>query len=276
MPDESMPPVSGAQLGAWLAENRESLIRRWLELVVERSTLEELAARPLAERVRELDLLLEAARSEGSGRRGRPDPLVEEALGAALREGGPFALALVAPAAETGPPPQAWAEALAQTSRRDERVIAAADGMIAILLRVSEPEAARVEADRLRAGAWQLLGGSSRLPDVAVALHPQDAVDAAGLVAAARQRLPGPAAGTAGATKDGPEPGTGIPDPADGEVRAERGDGGALRESLRQWADAEGAERSDLWRELAGERPGKGADEGPPAPVTPLYPDTLD
>lgn len=49
-------------LGALLERNREALVRRWLMLSVERSGFDELSARPLGERVRELDLLWEAAR----------------------------------------------------------------------------------------------------------------------------------------------------------------------------------------------------------------------
>ncbi|MBA2505003.1 MAG: hypothetical protein H0V29_03555 [Thermoleophilaceae bacterium] len=49
-------------LGALLERNREALVRRWLMLSVERSDFGELSSRPLGERVRELDLLWEAAR----------------------------------------------------------------------------------------------------------------------------------------------------------------------------------------------------------------------
>lgn len=49
-------------LPALLDSNRESLVRRWLMLAVERADFADLSERPLGDRVRELDLLLEAAR----------------------------------------------------------------------------------------------------------------------------------------------------------------------------------------------------------------------
>lgn len=248
-------PIPAPELAAWLAANRESLIRRWLELVVERSTLEELAARPIAERVRELDLLLEAARSEGAGRHETPDPALDEAVTTELEAGGPVAVALIAPPAEPGVAAEAWSEAAAEVARAEEQVVTTADGLVAVVLRAGDAPAARVEADRVRAGAWQVLGGGSRLPDVGVAVHPEDGVDAASLVAAARARLPelsGPAVEDAAAAERA--------DPGE-EIRAERGDpGSTLRDELDRWA-----RRTD-------ERDG----EGPPAEVTPLYPPTPD
>ena len=47
-----------------LARAREPLLRRFLGLVVERSSMEELAARPLGERMLDFELLLEAAERE--------------------------------------------------------------------------------------------------------------------------------------------------------------------------------------------------------------------
>lgn len=189
-------PAPTPELGAWLEENREPLIRRWLELVVERSTLEQLASRPLAERVQELDLLLEAARASESGEStavaaGGVDEL--DVIGAALvaqaSTGAPFALALIAPP-DGGIERGEWIAATIQSARRDERVTAAPGGLVAVVIPVDDPGRARNEADRLRAGAWQLLGGACALPDVGVAMHPADAADAAGLFAAARSRLP--------------------------------------------------------------------------------------
>lgn len=267
-------PSPSPELGAWLEANRETLIRRWLELVVERSTLEELAARPMAERVRELDLLLEAARSEGSARRGTLGAELDEALDEAIGTGRPFALALLAPPAG-GPSAEAWTGATSETSRREERVVAADGGLTAIVIPAADAAAARVEADRVRAGAWQLLGGTCVLPDVGVAMHPGDAEDAAGLAAAARSRLPEPPEpeqSEAEARRESYEA------PAFSEdVRVSRGRPAAeLREELDRWArEGDQPERRDIWRDLAGESDGPG-DEGPQADVTPLYPPPRD
>lgn len=263
-------PSPGPELAAWLEENRETLIRRWLELVVERSSLEELTTRPLAERIRELDLLLEAARSEGAGDTG---PDLRDALAAALQEGRPFGLALIAPPAG-GPEPAEWAGAARETARREERVIPAPGGLVGVLIPAAGGGAARVEADRIRAGAWQLLGGSSPLPDAGLAVHPGDGSTAEELVAAARDRLPGAAhaAESDAVPAHGDEP----PDFRD-EVRVSRSEsGGALRQELDRWSrEDRQEERRDLWRELA-ERSREPADDGPPADVTPLYPPPLD
>ncbi len=62
-----------------LARAREPLLRRFLGLVVERSSMEELAVRPLGERMLDFELLLEAAEREtrtlgaARGRTDRPD-----------------------------------------------------------------------------------------------------------------------------------------------------------------------------------------------------------
>jgi hypothetical protein len=126
-----------------------------------------------------------------------------------------------------------------------------------VVLRAADAPAARVEADRVRAGAWQVLGGGSRLPDVGVAVHPGDGVDAAALVAAARARLP-----ERGEETEPAPPETDRAEHATGEeIRAERrGAGSTLREELDRWA----READD------------GGHDGPSAEVTPLYPHTPD
>jgi hypothetical protein len=257
VPSDVPTPAPAPELAAWLAANRESLIRRWLELVVERSTLEELGARPLAERLRELDLLLEAARGEGADRAGGLDPEVDEMVAAALRGGGPVAVALIAPPAGEGTPPVAWTEATEQVVRQEERVVATRDGLTVVVLCAADRAAAQIGADRVRAGAWQALGGGSRLPDVGVAVHPEDGQDAAGLVAAARRRLP------EGATVPPAPPSGELAGVEAGEILASRHEAeSTLRQELDRWA------REDRSDQSGGERLG--------AEVTPLYPDTLD
>lgn len=265
-------PSPSPELGAWLEANRETLIRRWLELVVERSTLEELAARPMAERVRELDLLLEAARSEASARRGTLGAELDQALAAAIDGGRPFALALLAPPTD-GPAAEAWTEATAETARREERVVAAAGGLTGIVIPAADAPAARVEADRVRTRAWQLLGGTCVLPDVGVAMHPGDAEGAAGLVAAARKRLPEPPPEPQARVEPEAQPASHEPPAFSEDVRVSRGRPPAeLREELDRWArEGSGPGRRDLWRELDA-RSDRPEDEGPQADVTPLYP----
>ena len=55
-----------------LARAREPLLRRFLGLVVERSSMEELAVRPLGERMLDFELLLEAAERESRIAPARP------------------------------------------------------------------------------------------------------------------------------------------------------------------------------------------------------------
>ena len=106
-------------------------------------------------------------------------------------------------------------------------------------------------------------------------MHPGDAEDAAGLVAAARSRLPEREPSEAEAQRESYEP------PAFSEdVRVSRGRPAAeLREELDRWAREGGQpERRDIWRDLAGESgEGNGPDdEAPQADVTPLYPPPRD
>ena len=57
------PPTRDDELpAAWLERNREALLWRWMDLLLRRSSPAQLAARPIAERVADVELLLEAAR----------------------------------------------------------------------------------------------------------------------------------------------------------------------------------------------------------------------
>lgn len=220
MPEELLDLAPGPELGAWLEEHREPLLRRWLSLLVERSSLEELAARPLGERVRELDLLLDVARS---GAR-RPEELISERVAA----GGPFTLALLH--VDSGA--SAWAAELAAES---SAVHLSDRELVVIVESVDAPEA-RLQADRLRIGAWQRLGADRPLPGMRLAHHPADGADAVTLLAVAGGR-----AGTA--------------QPA----------------AASQPTGTHAGAASDLWAELATNEVAE-AGERPPAPVTPLRP----
>jgi len=196
-------------------------MRRWLALVVERSTLAELAERPLGARVSDARLLLEAfdpkdetapdAAAPAGGLRGRIDALLD----AHRRTGEPFAVALVATTgdtpAHTGPrplddagspalrrfgrqarPPEAaqerWAAALEEAAGKDELVLAAGHGT-AVVLPATSAEDARAAVDRLRVSAWRLIGEEGRLAEAGLACCPEDGTSAHDLLAAAEERL---------------------------------------------------------------------------------------
>ena len=61
----------GPELAFAMAGSRESLLRRWLGMVIERSSMEELATRSLGQRMRDVELLLEAADRAGGGHGGQ-------------------------------------------------------------------------------------------------------------------------------------------------------------------------------------------------------------
>jgi len=209
---------------AWLTRNREPLLRRWLSLIVERASLDELAERPLGERIKDLDLLLEAASGSDqeapTALRTRGDSLwdeLERQVDAHRRLGSSFALAIVAVngggagidgaatpngddfiADDDWPPtasaipipgPSDWAVALRQAATADDVVVDAGDGATALVLPGAGTADARLAADRLRVSAWKLLGGRGRLADVGLASCPEDGAIADELVTVARERL---------------------------------------------------------------------------------------
>jgi hypothetical protein len=169
-----------------LLRSREELVRRWLLLVVERSSLEELAERPLGERIREFELLLKAA-----GDAGLIDPQLrsrslEDEVGCRAREfevsGEPFALALLAGG-------EGWPAALVEAAADSEAVLGTDDGTTAVVLPGRTGADARAAVDRLRVAAWRWLGSDGRLADVGLATCPEDGVAADELIGAARERL---------------------------------------------------------------------------------------
>jgi hypothetical protein len=247
---------AGREAVAWLHASREALLRRALALAVERSPLDDLARRPLGERLRDFDLVLEAAALEAGGEQrvasGRD--ALEAALDPLVAAGAPVAIGLLVapPEAEA----EAWARALAAAAAPDELVRRLGRGHVAAILRSGSAGEARDAVDRLRATAWAELGGRGPLPDAGVAAFPEDGRDARALIDAARGRLGGPVARPSGADEPAPtsEPRRGAGD-ADREA--------ALRRALARWED--GAE--------APAAPPPGPEGGlPPAPVRPLHP----
>jgi len=153
---------------------------------VERSSLEELSERPLADRIKEFDLLLEAAGDTGllepRVRSNGLDAELESRLVAHERTGDPFALALLMGG-------EGWPGALADAAGPGETVLDAGSGATAVIIAGVPSFEAQAAVDRLRVCAWRGLGGGGRLADVGVASCPDDATGADRLLATARERL---------------------------------------------------------------------------------------
>ena len=187
------------ELAGLLERNRDALLRRWLTLVVERSSLEELAAEPLARRMEDLDLLLEAAGAKGRPR-ARPRPVEQRGDGlrgeldlqvdAHGRSGQPFSIAiLAAPTGTAGADPAAWSTALRETAADGTTVLDAGDGATALVLPGHAGPGARHAVDRVRVAAWEVLGGEGGLADAGIATCPGDGTSSHELLAAAHERL---------------------------------------------------------------------------------------
>jgi hypothetical protein len=178
--------MSTPEISVRVENGREELVKRWLRLVVERSSLQELSRRPLGERVRELELLLEAAGEAGLIPAPVGDRSLEEEVTSCVerfaRAGQPFALALIGGGADL-------AGAVAEAAGADELVLDAGGGATAILLERRGGADARAALDRMRVTAWRRLGGRGRLVDVGIATCPEDGVSAEQLIALARERL---------------------------------------------------------------------------------------
>lgn len=209
----------GQDVGDWLSRNRDALIQRSLALIVERSTLEELAARPLGDYIRELRARLDEEHgpaaveagpaveaededggggetfSEAAGRRERLGEELERQLSPYRGSRRPFALALVgvgeagADAFSATPSPEAWTAALQETVGTARTVMPAGRGITAVLMPRTGPVGARAAADTLRVAAWRRLSERGPLADVGIALYPDDGDDAAAIIAAALDRL---------------------------------------------------------------------------------------
>jgi hypothetical protein len=203
-----------AELAALLERNREALLRRWLTLVVQRSSLDELAAVPLSRRVEDLDLLLEAAGAHaprrpvaGGGARQRDGLRAELELQLDAHAGSarPFSIAILAvPAGAERADQAAWSAALREAVGELGSVHDSGDGATAIVLPGHAGAGARQAVDRARVAAWDALGGEGGLVDAGIATCPDDGVSAHELLAAAHERL-----GRAPEREAHPEPGRG-------------------------------------------------------------------
>ena len=215
---EGRRPRNG-ELDGWLRRNHEPLMRRWLEYVVESASLEELSSRPLADWAQELGARLERGAAEAvlGPAAGEPDAPVprpealralaaaraaevraEEELARQLAAYNgtrrPLSVALLGTfdgAAEDGRPGLGeWTVALRRARGLEGPGLFPAGGeAVALLLPRTGPAAARAEVDRLRVGAWRLLGQRGPLAEVGLAAHPHDGASASAVLEAARRRM---------------------------------------------------------------------------------------
>jgi hypothetical protein len=208
-----MPPANASmmepELRTMLGRHREELLRRALALAVRRASLDELAERPLGERLDELELLFEAAAADG-GAAHAPAPGANELqaelqrhLDAQRHRGGVFSVAVVtagrmrvarlgqgAPERPApGPDTRSWANALRECAAPGDVVIDAGDGATALLLPDHDAREARVAVERLCRAAWRVLGEEGPLATAGLATYPDDGSSATELLAGAYDQL---------------------------------------------------------------------------------------
>lgn len=169
---------------------REDLLRQWLTVVVEESTLEELAARSIGARMRDADLVIDVV--AGSEREEAPLRAalalvgeIDRLIAAFNATGVPFGLAIVSGVDRD------LEQALAAASGPRDRVIPAGNGEVTVLFEGADRACAALAVERLCDTAAGLLGGRDLLPPAGTASCPQDGEEAHELLTAARR----PAAG---------------------------------------------------------------------------------
>ena len=202
-------PTMEPELRTMLGRHREELLRRALALAVTRSSLEELAERPLGDRLDELELLFEAAAPElvrESGRAARNRDLrseLDHQLAEHEREGRIFSVAVIAAGRPriarlgqgardrrpAGPDARAWAHALRDCAAPTDVVIDAGDGVSAIVFPDHDAREARIAAERLSRAAWRVLGERGPIAGAGVATYPDDGSSGTEIVAAAYDAL---------------------------------------------------------------------------------------
>lgn len=197
------------ELRSMLARHREELLRRALAISVSRASLDELAERPLAVRLDDLELLFEAAGGNshpGEDHTRRPLDLqaeLEQQLETHRRENRAFSVAVIAagPARigrmdqgasqwrSSGPDGRAWAQALRECATPEDVVIDAGDGATAVILPDHGAREARMAAERLTRTAWRALGEDGPLAGAGVATYPDDGSSGYEILAAAYDEL---------------------------------------------------------------------------------------
>jgi hypothetical protein len=196
------------ELRTMLGRHREELLRRALSLAVSRASLDELAERPLAARLDELELVFEAAAAGGersSAARARDlQSELDHQLDEHRLHGHTFSVAVIAagrarvarlgknPAADRRPPGpdgRAWTNALRECAAPSDVVIDAGDGASAVVFPEHDAREARIAAERLCQAAWRTLGEQGPLAGVGVATYPDDGSSGTEIVAAAYDAL---------------------------------------------------------------------------------------
>jgi hypothetical protein len=192
-PDVATVPGSpgGVDPSSALVKRRDAVLRRWLGMEVERSSVGQLAERPLSERLRELEELFDAAVHElrggpesGSGSELRD--ALEQAIDRHTTMGMPFTVAVLATPGERE---EEWREALGRAAEEGTIVLDGGAGTTVAILPGVRPREADVAVDRLRAHAWSTAGCQGRLPAAGFACCPTDADAADALLAMAHERL---------------------------------------------------------------------------------------
>jgi hypothetical protein len=173
-----------------LIRHRDAVLRRWLGMEVERSTVGDLAQRPLSERLRELEELFDAAVHElaaaGPENAGALRGAIERELERERNVGMPFTVALLS---TPGDDQERWLEALRRSADDGAVVLDAGDGLTAVVLPGIRAREADVTVDRLRAQAWSSTGCQGRLPAAGRASCPDDGQSADALLSLANGRL---------------------------------------------------------------------------------------
>lgn len=196
------------ELRTMLGRNREELLRRALSLAVSRASLDELAERPLAARLDELELLFEAAAAGGErapavrarGLQSELDHQLDEhrlhgrAFSVAVIAAGRARVArlgkdLEADRRPPGPDGRAWTNALRECAAPSDVVIDAGDGASAVVFPEHDAREARIAAERLCRAAWRALGEEGPLAGIGVAAYPADGSSGTEIVAAAYDAL---------------------------------------------------------------------------------------
>jgi hypothetical protein len=180
-----------ADLSSALVKQRDAVLRRWLGMEVERSSVGELAERPLSDRLRELEELFDAAVHElraGGGRESGSElrNALEQSIERQRTMGMPFTVAVLTAPADTR---DDWLEALSRAAEEGTIVLDGGAGTTAAILPGVKPREADVAVDRLRAHAWSAAGCQGRLPAAGSACCPTDGDTPDTLLAVAHERL---------------------------------------------------------------------------------------